>query len=53
MFLHDYLLACEISTVRTQTLRLYKLYRPMNVFLYELIKNCELPIIPFKIGVAH
>ena len=21
MFLHDYLLACEISTVRTQTLR--------------------------------
>ena len=24
MFLHDYLLACEISTVRTQTLRYIK-----------------------------
>ena len=35
MFLHDYLLACEISTVRTQTLKqLYSTFFKKNLIWY-------------------
>ena len=40
MFLHDYLLACEIYTVRTQTLKLKGLIKGTQGYILVHIYKC-------------
>ena len=46
MFFHDYLLACEISTVKTQPLKVME-REAFSKFYDAITTNCLIPIITF------